>query len=265
MQKLVIYILLFFLLTNCKDTGISIEEPEDILSGRSCKIVRNTRPGGSVFQFTYENGRVVGIEGFADFDRLVYNGDQIDKAINSRDNSYEVDFEYNERSQLIAVIFNGRDSQGRLFSNRSTLVYNTRGQVDEIQFRWPTIDRVSAFINYDDKGNILNISGEYQNRLQNFLVNKSFDDKNSPYKNQKIGEVLSYFMIYGLIVGGENWTYYLNNNNVTSSEVNVGDISRKIGVDYTYNALNFPLSAEMTINQRNRLSSAIEYFDYNCQ
>lgn len=189
-----ICLLAFFtlLLGSCKDKEVLIEtvdlNPEE--TANTCQIVSTTRHNGITYGFNYEGNKIIGMSGFSDFDTFEYDGVELTRAFNSRDDSYDVHFEYNSNGQLMAVIFSGRDSQGRFFSNASTLTYNSKNQISQLLFNWPTFDRVACFLNYDENGNVLNISGEYQGRLQNFLINNSFDDKKSPYKNQKIAKYL---------------------------------------------------------------------------
>lgn len=263
-----IFTLGFFIIIafSCKDKEVNVD-PVDLnpeATANRCVILSNTKSNGINFNFGYENNQVVSMQGFADFDSFVYDGVQLDKAINSRDDSYEVDFEYNTNGQLTGVVFIGRDSQGRFFSNKSTMTYNNKNQISELIFDWPTIDKVKTFINYDENGNILNISGEVNNRLQNLLVNKTFDDKKSPYHDQKIGKVLTYFMVYGLLIGGDNLTYYVNKNNVTSCDISAGNVKRKIGYEYEYNVSDYPTLSNLTITENNRIKTLTEYFDYKC-
>lgn len=71
-------------------------------------------------------------------------------------------------------------------------------------------------------------------------------------------------MIYGLLVGGDNLTYYLNKNNVTSSDISVNNLKKKIGWDYLYNGADYPKEANMTINENNKIKLGTEYFEYKC-
>lgn len=266
MKKILSILAIMSFTISCKQKEVVIDTA--YLEGQDkagiCRILSNTRPNGSRFGFGYKDTQVITMEGFSDFDTFEYEGVQIKKAVNSRDKSYDVAFEYNTDGQLTAVIFNGRDSQGRFFSNRSTMTYNAKNQISKLLFDWPTIDKVATYINYDENGNILNISGEYNNRLQNLLINKSFDDKKSPYKDQKIGQVLTYFMIYGLLVGGDNLTYYINQNNVTAAEMSYNNTKKKVGYEYEYNVSDYPKLSNMTITENNRITTATEYFEYKC-
>ncbi|SOE23661.1 hypothetical protein SAMN06298216_4045 [Spirosomataceae bacterium TFI 002] len=251
---------------SCKDREVVADgvdlNPEE--TAARCKILSNTRTSGARFDFGYDDNHIITMQGFSDFDTFQYEGVTLVKAVNSRDKSYDVTFDYNTNGQLTTVTFHGKDSQGRAFSNKSTMTYNNKNQISELIFDWPSLDKVQAFINYDNNGNILNISGQYNDRLQNLLVNKSFDDKKSPYKDQKVGQVLSYFMIYGLLVGGDNLTYFINNNNVTASEIDVNNIKRKVGYEYEYNGSDYPKVANHTITENNRIKTATEYFEYKC-
>lgn len=229
-----------------------------------CTILSNTRASGARFDFGYSDNKIVTMQGFSDFDTFIYEGVTLVKAVNSRDKSFDVTFEYNANGQLTDVVFHGKDSQGRAFSHRSTMTYNNKNQISELLFNWPSLDRVKTFLNYDENGNILNISGQYNDRLQNLLINRSFDNKKSPYKDQKVGQILSYFMIYGLLVGGDNLTYFINQNNVTSADINVNNIKRKVGYEYEYNSSDYPKVANHTITENNRIRTATEYFEYKC-
>lgn len=265
-KKIIVFGLICLTAFSCKNKEINAEgvdlNPEE--TAARCKILSNTRATGARFDFGYLDNKIVTMQGFSDFDTFLYEGVTLVKAVNSRDKSFDVSFEYNTNGQLTDVVFNGKDSQGRAFSHRSTMTYNNKNQISELIFNWPSLDRVKTFWNYDENGNILNISGQYNDRLQNLLINRTFDDKKSPYKDQKIGQILSYFMIYGLLVGGDNLTYFINQNNVTSADINVNNIKRKVGYEYEYNASDYPKLVNLTITENNRLRTATEYFEYKC-
>ncbi len=232
----------------------------------SCKVASNTRINGSRIGFSYKDGKLEGLTGFPDFDTFEYNGSLISAASNSRDKSYKVNFTYNDNNQISEIIFDGRDSQGRLFKHTSLLVYNKDNRIQELILDLPVFeDKLSTFLEYDNNGNVKKISAKVYGELQPLLENISFDDKRSPYLNQKIGPILTYFMIYALVQGGENLSYYLNQNNVTQSTVYSNNEKIEFGYQYEYNANGYPIKTDISQNKNNRLKSLNEYFDYLCE
>ena len=264
MRKTILFLFMLIFLSYCKDTGIEVDPDNEGNAKDKCVIISNKRNDGNTTLYIYEKNKVIGIEGFADFNTLVYNGIYLEKAINSKDKSYEIAFEYNQDGLLSKVNFIGRDSQNRQFIYSTHITYNKNRDIGEMVFNWPTLEETIVIFNYDTKGNIKTILANIDGRMKNLLWNKSFDDKNAPYQSQQIGRVFSYFMVYGLLVGGENWTYYLNQNNVLESEVYIGNSTRKFSSQYQYNNLEFPISARTTIKVDNNSKERTETFGYDC-
>jgi hypothetical protein len=117
---------------------------------------------------------------------------------------------------------------------------------------------------YDQKGNITTIKRRLGNGTETLLENKSFDDKHSPFLDQKLGQILTYFMVSTLILGDDNYSYFLNKNNVTSSVITNDQGRTELSVEYTYNTKDYPTKADIAKNKEGRISKVVETFSYTC-
>jgi hypothetical protein len=75
---------------------------------------------------------------------------------------------------------------------------------------------------------------------------------------------MSYLLATTVINGDANYTYFLNQNNVTRSIITKG--TDKMELSATYEYINeFPSKAQISKNYKDRLSSLTETYAYNCQ
>jgi hypothetical protein len=259
-------ILLFSLFSCEKDStkNLGIEKP--IEPNKECKILSNKRSDGQQYQYVFKDNVLQNIVGFNDFDTFVYTAGRLSKGLNTNSkNSYTL-FELDSKGLLTKITFEGTDSQGKKFSYPTLITYNQSGKIDQLLLNWPTFpDKVDTRFAYDDKGNVKYISAFLNGEWETLLENTEFDDKPSPYKNQKIGNLLSYYMVYSLISGGLNFTHYINTNNVKSAVVSKGLEKIKYNYEYQYNSLGFPTKVDYTRTVNNRPTPLSEEFTYDCE
>jgi YD repeat-containing protein len=259
--------ILFFSLLACekdatKDLGI--EKP--IEPNKECKILSNTRSDGQQYQFVFKENTLQNIIGFNDFDTFIYTAGKLSRAVHSRTKNAYTLFEYNDKNQLSKITFEGIDSQGKKFSYPTVITYNNIGKIDKLVLNWPTFpDKVDTRFTYDANGNVKYITAFLNGEWETILENTEFDDKPSPYKNQKIGNILSYYMVYSLLSGGLNFTQYINTNNVKTAVVKRGFENITYRYEYQYNTLGFPTKVDYTRTLNNRPTPMSENFSYDCE
>ncbi|MFT4734309.1 MAG: hypothetical protein ACI9DJ_001590 [Algoriphagus sp.] len=86
----------------------------------------------------------------------------------------------------------------------------------------------------------------------------------SPFTDQKLGQVLSYLMVYSLTLGHANYSYFLSRNNVTSSTVTNNNGRTDLGMEYKYNSEGFPTEIKISKTFGGRVKSEKESFTYDC-
>ena len=101
-------------------------------------------------------------------------------------------------------------------------------------------------------------------KAKTLLENLSFDDKNSAYISVSLSNVMLYFVIFSASVGGENTTYFVNKNNVTSAKIysTGGDIAYTY--QYEYNDDKFPTKTNVSRKYNGKEEKYQESFSYNC-
>ncbi len=266
-MKYLYFALLFLTILACKRQDninqLGDYKPSD--KPGTCKVMSNTRQNGSRIGYVYNDNKVENLTGFSDFDTFIYEGSKIIEAKNSNNNSYGIKFNYNGNNQVSEIIFEGRDSQNRPFLHKSFVIYNNKNQIEELVLDLPVFeDRLTTFLEYDNKGNVTKISAVQYDQLNTLLENLNFDDKKSPFNDSGIGPFLTYFMVYTLVQGGENMSYLINVNNPISSIVYSNNTKIEYGYDYEYNPNGYPVKSNITQKTNNRLKSLTEYFEYQC-
>ncbi|MCP9767510.1 hypothetical protein EGI22_06275 [Lacihabitans sp. LS3-19] len=244
-----------------KDLGII----PPVVEANACKILSNTRSDGQQFNYIFKEGKLQNILGFNDFDTFVYTGSKLTKAFHSKNPGFNVLFDIDSKGLLNTITFEGKDSQGKSFSYPTVITYNNINKIDKLVLNWPTFpDKVDTRFAYDANGNVKSISAFLQGEWETILENTEFDDKPSPYKNQQLGNILSYYMVYSLLSGGLNFTHYLNSNNVKTAVVKKGVEIINYSYEYQYNSSGFPSDVDYTRTQNNRPTPLSEKFSYDC-
>jgi hypothetical protein len=265
-KNLFLCLFILYLFISCEskkslDLGFVQKEEEK----KNCKILSNTRSDNQQYQFVFKDNKLVNMYGFNDFDTFFYSGSNLNRAIHSRNPNAEILFEFDNKQLLKKVIFQGKDSQGKTFSFPTTITHNVINKIESLTLTWPTFDgKLETKFSYDAAGNIKLISAFIDYEWQTILENTSFDDKNSPYKNQKLGQILSFYMVYSLLNGGNNFSYYMNNNNVKTAVVKNGSTRIFYQYDYVYNPQGYPTEMNYTRTVNNRVTPASEKFSYDC-
>jgi len=257
---------MLFVSFSCKKKQIVVGEEEPVEVKATCSITSNGRSEGIRYDFIYDEATMVNINGFNDFDTFIYEGGVLRKGINSRDKSYSVTFFYDAKKLLNKVVFDGKDGQNKPFSHATTLTYNASNRIESMKLGLPTFDdMVDTRFNYDAKGNLQTLSAYLDGQWQTVLENTAFDEKSAPYKNQQIGQVLSYFMVYSVLTGGNNLSYFLNQNNVKTARMKSGNTTIALSYTYQYNEYGYPVKSEITRTVNNKITSLSEYFTYLCK
>lgn len=245
------------------DKKLGIEDTTPTQNG--CKILANTRSDGQSYQYVFSNNKLQNILGFNDFDTFEYSNGKITKAYNSKNKNASILFNFDSNNLLKTITFEGKDSQGKFFSYPTTITHNNINKIDRLILSWPTFaGKVETKFSYDAAGNVKYISAYLDGEWQTILENTKFDDKISPYKNQQLGQILSYYMVYSLLGPGYNFTHYINSNNVLEAIVKKGNEKIYYSYDYKYNSQGYPSEVNYTKTINNRPAPAAEKFTYDC-
>ncbi len=252
-------------LTTCEKKRVYRPDPAEQPEG-TCIVSSNTRSEGVRYDFVYEESAIIGITGFNDFDTFIYDGELIRRANNSKDRSYSVIFDYTPAKQLNKITFEGVDSQNKKFSHVTTLTRNASGQVETMKLGLPIFGYSTDLkFSYDTAGNLKVLSAYLEGQWQTILENTSFDEKSSPFLNQQIGQIMSYFMAYAALTGGSNLSAFINRNNVLTSRMKNGNTLIYLTNQHQYNEYGYPLKTEISRTVNNRTTNSSEYFAYKCK
>lgn len=245
---------------------LGVEEEANVVAAE-CKLNSvSSTPATLKFDVSYDKDEVTNIPGFQSFDKFTYKNGQIVKATSSVSSSNEVSFEYNNDKQLISFRFKGRDGAGRPYDDISNITYGTDGKIKEYTFRFSVFpDPVKTKFSYNADGNISQIDREDNGSFVPLLINKSFDEKKSPFLDSDLGPVLSYYMIYHLLVGTDNFSQFLNKNNVTSATIYSDKGMIDWNASYDYNSNDFPTSVSISKNIEGRIASSSAVYTYQCK
>lgn len=260
----ILFVLLLFLgCESKKDLSLGIEGY--VPPKTTCKIIQNARSDGQNYIYTFLPTGLQNIQGFNDFDTFQYENGKIVSAFHTSNKNAMIYFGYDTKGLLNKITFEGKDSQGRFFSYPTTITRNNIDKIDKLILTWPTFDgKVETKFTYDINGNIRTISAFLDYEWKTILENTEYDDKTSPYKNQDLGQILSYYMIYSILSGGNNFTYYINTNNVKASTVYEGTKKITYAFDYVYNTNGYPTEMSYTKTTNNRPTQFYEKFSYDC-
>lgn len=245
---------------------IGVEEEVNIVAAE-CKLNSiSSTPATLKFDVSYDKDEVTEIPGFQSFDKFTYKNGLIVKATSSLSASNEITFEYNSDKQLTSFRFKGRDGAGRPYDDVSNITYGTDNKIKDYTFRFSVFPNpVKTKFSYNADGNISQIDLESNGTYQPLLINKSFDTKKSPFLDSDLGPVLSYYMIYHLMVGTDNFSQFLNKNNVTSSTIYSDKGVVEWNANYDYNSNNFPTNVSISKSIDGRLASSSAVYSYQCK
>ncbi len=260
------FILFLLIIFSCKTKKNQTIEPKRInIDPNFCRILSNTRSDGEQYQFIFKNGQIQNILGFNDFDTFVYSGSKIIKAFHSKNKNIQILFDFDSENLLKKITFEGTDSQAKPFSFPSIITHNNLKKIDRLNLVWPTFNGiVETKFEYDSNGNIKFVYAFLDGEWQILLENVEFDEKFSPYKNQQLGQILSFYMVYTLLSGGSNFSYFMNANNVKSAIVKSGNSKILYKYEYLYNPNGYPLEMNATKTIINKTSPFSEKFSYDC-
>jgi hypothetical protein len=267
--KSIYFLLLFaFFASSCKHSVDILAKPgEEQTQNTELCLLKNASHGhGIVYNFSYDTKKLLTtLNGFADFDKISYENGLPVKAENSRDKSYYIIFQYDAKGGLSNISFFGKDSGGKPFEFKSNAYVNTKKQVERINLSLPVFNEIlETIIAYDKAGNVSRISIMKDGKAKPILENQSFDDKNSPYVGVPLANVMLYFVIFSASIGGENTTYFLNKNNVTTAKVYTSNGDITYTYQYDYNDKKFPVKTRITKKQNSKEEAYQESFSYNC-
>ena len=259
---------LYFITVSCNDNEIKLlKDTEKIITEKLCYLKTADHGRGILYNFTYDSKNLpTNIDGFPDFDKLIYENGLPKKAINSYDKSYTIEYSYDGNSILNQINFVGIDSRNKPYEFKSKVYSNTKKQIDRIDLILPVFDQaIITKLEYDANSNIKKIIIVENGVSKTILENLSFDNKKSPYLNTPIGNAMLYFTVFSAIIGSENITYFSNKNNVTSAKVY--NDSGQITYTYKneYNSDDFLSKTKITKTVKGKDEIYQENFTYDCK
>ena len=257
------------LLFCCKkevDLGIAPLSGNVVIDDEKCNISSLTRTKGLNFQVSYNGDLLKEILNYDSFDKFIYEGNLLKYAEKTNNKSSIFLFEFNNAGNLTSLTFKDFDASGKTFNSPTLMSYDNANNLVKIDLSLPVFKNNAVVeLAYNKDGNITTIKRKLSNGYETLLENKSFDDKKSPFLEQKLGQILAYYMVFNLLVGEDNYSYFLNKNNVTSS-VKTNDQGRtELSVEYTYNTKGYPTKADIAKNKEDRISQVAETFSYTCR
>ncbi len=267
-KRLLISVLLGLSLLSCKkvnDLGIRALGGDAIVSEQNCDILSIVRSDNTKLTFTYQNNRVEKVTGVELFNELIYSAGKLTGASLPFVKEYEVKFKLDNNNHLSEMNVSGRDGGGKLFNETSKFTYSGAGKMTNMSLKLPIFpDPVEVSLEYSGN-NLSRITKKQGVNSILLLSNKSFDDKKSPFFTQGLlGELLSYFLVYNLLNGDANFSYFLSENNVTESQIINEKGTTNLNIDYQYSN-GYPISADISKETNGRLKSVTETFTYNCE
>ena len=255
------------LIFGCKkevELGIGPLGGNVVLEDGNCKISSLTRTKGLNFQVSYTGDLLKEILNYDTFDKFIYEGNLLKYAEKTTDKSRFL-FEFNNAGNLTSLTFKGIDSSGKPTNSSTLMSYDNANNLVKIDLSLPVYTAVVELA-YNKDGNITTIKRKLSNGYETLLENKSFDDKKSPFLDQKLGQILAYYMVFNLLLGEDNYSYFLNKNNVTGSVITNDQGRTELSVEYTYNTKGFPTKANIAKSKKGRFSPPItETFAYTCR
>jgi hypothetical protein len=268
-NKIFLSILMFsIIVVSCNNKEIKLlKETEKTVTEKLCYLKTADHGRGVLYNFTYNSkNQLTNIDGFPDFDLLVYENDLPVKAINSFDKSYHIEYSYDANKVLSQINFVGVDSRNKPYEYKSKVHSNSKKQIDGIDLSLPVFDQIIVTkLEYDANSNLKKIIIVENGVSKTVLENLSFDNKKSPYLNTPISNVTLYFTIFSAIIGSENITYFSNKNNVTSTKIytDSGPIIFSYKNEYNDNDYASKVNVTKTVKGKDEIYQ--EIFTYDCK
>jgi hypothetical protein len=259
---------LFALLFSCGKKEITLlEEKEVIITQKLCYVKSANHGHGVLYNFEYDaKKQLAQLDGFPDFDSIIYENGLPKKAINSADKSYAVLYDYDTKGALSQISFTGKDSRGKAFEFKSKVYTNTKKQIERIDLLMPVFDEIIVTkIEYDTKGNMKKINIVDGTKTQTILENLTFDDKNSPYLNTPFSNVMAYFVVFSATIGSENTSYFANKNNATSSKIYSENGDVLFTYKYEYDTNGYPTKNKVSRKVQGKEETYEETYVYDCK
>lgn len=265
-MKKILLILFCFSLLQCNEVkDLGIVAPGKEVVGQKCKITRIGRSDGLFIEIAYNGDKPTNFKGIEFFDQLIYDGDKLVGAKKGNVANYDVKFELNKNNQIKTISVSGRNAAGIPYKSVSTLTYDSKDRLSGMVFSLPIFtESVEISIEYNKDNNITKIFRKVDGKNVLLVENLTFDEKPSPFKDNNVGNILSYFMIYNLLVGDTNYSYYLSTNNITSSVIYNNNGTIEISSDYEYDDSK-TTRGNMSKSVDGRIRSVTESYTYFCE
>ncbi len=256
---------LVFVVFSCKKKIAPPKVIIDPVQSKPCKVLSDYRTDGQFYEFLFDKETLTNIKGYNDFDTFVSEDGIITRAFHTKNKNAEILFNWNAKL-LKRITFQGSDSQGKKFSYQTNITHDGIGRIATLTIEWPTFpEKVNTRFFYDQNSNVTKIEGFIENEWKVILENTLFDTKKSAYKNQELGQIFSYYMVYTILGGGFNFTHYLNNNNVLAATVIKGETRINYNYSYVYNPNQYPTEVEYTRVANNKTDIYKQKFTYKCE
>lgn len=234
----------------------------------TCLLESIRRGGNHGFSYTFEydsNKKITRIFEFADFDSISYQNTLPFKAINTKNNLYQIVFQYNS-NQISGIKFEGKDGQGRTFVYNTKYTTNANNQITQVELSLSTFETpYIANISYDQNGNITKISSVSNGREVILIENLEFDNNPNPFIDTYSDKILMYFIIYSASTGGNNLTFFANKNNILKSRINTQDGFVESSFEYEYAESKLPIKSILVQKGSNHNEKSEENFTYICK
>ncbi|CAH0997533.1 hypothetical protein EMA8858_03667 [Emticicia aquatica] len=264
-----ILLLLFLgIFISCNTNEIKLlKEQEANNLKKQCFLNQADHGHGVVYNFGYNaKNQLISMDGFPDFDELIYENDLPRKATSSFDNSYYIAYDYNTKGALNLINFVGKDSRDRPFEFKSKVYTNDKKQIEKIDLSLPVFDEIIVTkLEYDANGNLKKIILVENNKDKTILENIGFDNKKSPYINTPFSNVMAYFTVFSAMIGSENTTYFGNKNNATSTKIYTDGGEILFTYSYEYDSEDFPSKVKVSKKAKSKEEIYEERFTYNCK
>lgn len=270
MYKTVLFFLLISTIGCNKVVDLNIipfdgtEEEGPALSD-DCKIKTLDSSDGLTFTVEYDEDRPLSINGnLPSFDKFLYRGNLLTGAELSIDPNSQIIFTFDGKGNLSRINFKGQDARGP-FDYPTTMTYDAKNRLTALSLSLPIFNQpADVVLEYNENDNVTRILRKTDFTDEVLLVNHTFDDKKSPFLDQRLGQILSYFMVYTLIQGDNNYTNFINKNNVTSSTITNDNGKTELSTEYTYNQNNYPTEADIVKVFQGRIRQASASYTYHC-
>ncbi|WP_162628143.1 hypothetical protein [Arcticibacterium luteifluviistationis] len=241
------------------------EDDQAVVISNDCKIKTLESSDGLTFAVEYDDDKPLTIKGnLPSFDKFLYNGNLLTGAQLSVDPSSQIIFTFDGKGNLSRINFKGSDARGP-FDYPTTMTYDAKNRLTALSLSLPIFNQpADVELEYNADDNITKVVRKTDFFDETLLVNHTFDDKKSPFLDQRLGQILSYFMVYTLIQGDNNYTNFLNKNNVTSSTITNDNGKTELSTEYTYDQNDYPTQADIVKVFQGRIRQASGSYTYKC-